>query len=67
MTRDDIRRIFQCDDIISVGIAMVPVDYFLDTLGFSLVEPTKEAMLTHDGGKMGYAQFIESGNWEVVE
>lgn len=67
MKPTDMERIFGVVDVIRVGIATISVEDFLVKLGFGGCEPTKESMLAHDGGKMGYAEFIENGNWEVTE
>jgi hypothetical protein len=67
MTYQDVQRIFGVSDVITVGFAVIFVEDWLEKLGFADIEPTKEALLAHDRGKMGYATFIESGNFEIQE
>ena len=67
MTKDDVKRIFGVTHEFTVGLAVVSVDDFLDIAGFRDCEPTKDAMLEHDGGTKGYREFIESGNWETPQ
>ena len=65
MTAEDIKRIFNQENVICFKGWAISVDKFLNFVGFGNCEPTKEAMLAFDGGKLGYAEFIESGNWEA--
>ena len=67
MTESDVKRIFANyvdDDNIQINnIVSVTIDDFLHIAGFEHCEPTKESMLAHDGGKRGYAEFIETGDF----
>jgi len=67
MTEDLMKQIFGVEDEIKLGMASISVEKFLYTLGFADCEPTKASMLAHDGGKMGYADFIKNGNWGSPE
>lgn len=59
MTKDDVKRIFNCDEVIALGNGLsVTIDDFLEIAGFKDCEPTKEAMLVFDGGTKGYYDLI---------
>ncbi len=68
MTEKELRNIFDVrGDLMKVGKAYISVSSFLHGQGFAEVEPTREAMLAHDGGVKGYGEFIEMGNFAVKE
>ena len=65
MTENDVQNIFANmikNDIINFpNGSFISVDNFLNIVGFSNCEPTKNAMLAFDAGEKGYAALIESG------
>ena len=67
MTKDDMAKIFGVINLVAIGTAFISVDDFLIGQGFEKCEPTKESMLAHDGGIKGYSEFIETGNFEVIQ
>jgi hypothetical protein len=66
MTKADVYKIFGAIDVIRVGQCTVTVDDFLHVAGFSAApdNPTKQELHDIDGGVKGYAELIESGNYD---
>ena len=70
MISDDVKRIFAdsiSEDVITLGSGVkVLISDFLDIAGFSSApdNPTKQDLSAIDGGVKGYADLIESGNYD---
>ena len=71
MTKTDVMNIFDINiknNVLELSNGSnVSIKNFLDVAGFEICEPNKIAMLEFDGGKKGYKDLIEQGNFEVTQ